>query len=178
MCIVACIPASPDPCRLCYSKLSHLSVLNEFSFLPDCLLPSSPKARQLLPRTLPPKQQEETGHRQRSKTYASPQSTQEGGGGPRTLKDYQQIAAKSQSKPRSVRSPPMEEEEEGERVWGGGKRGEEGVKVGMGEVRRVWEEGRRGERGRRSGACIICVLTSTPFNTALATFPSLLWNLN
>jgi len=71
----------------------------------------------------------------------------------------------------------MEEEEEGERVWGGGKRGEEGVRWEW-ESERVWEEGRRGERGRRSGACIICVLTSTPFNTALATFPSLLWNLN
>lgn len=54
MCIVACVPASPDPCRLCYSKLSHLSVLNEFSFLPDCLLLSSPKARLLLPRTPSP----------------------------------------------------------------------------------------------------------------------------
>lgn len=67
----------------------------------------------------------------------------------------------------------MEEEEEGKRVWGGGKRGEEGVRWN-GRVRGCG----RGERGRRSGACIICVLTSTPFNTALAPFPSLLWNLN
>ena len=59
--------------------------------------------------TLPSKQEEETGHRARAKTYASSRSTQEGKGGPKTIRDYQQIAAKKQNKPSQ-----MDDEEDGE----------------------------------------------------------------
>ena len=63
--------------------------------------------------TLPPKQEEESSHRPRAKTYASPRSTPEGKGGPKTLRDYQQIATKTQKKPSRIASPQMEDEEEG-----------------------------------------------------------------
>ena len=39
---------------------------------------------------------------------------QEGKGGPKTLRDYQQIATKTQKKPSRIASPQMEDEEEGE----------------------------------------------------------------
>ena len=58
--------------------------------------------------TLPTKEEEETGHRARAKTYASSRSTQEGKGGPKTIRDYQQ------NKPSRITSPQMDDEEEGE----------------------------------------------------------------
>ena len=64
--------------------------------------------------TLPAKEEEETGHRARAKTYASSRSTQEGKGGPKTIRDYQEIAAKKQNKPSRITSPQMDDEEEGE----------------------------------------------------------------